>query len=453
MKKLLSIVITFALTFSLSIAAFADATERFPLDPEVAPDNTMNYVILKGSWYEMGVQYAQQDLRSVIETAVVGTAKAMKTLGTSNPDEMSARLKPYEELLERWFPQILDFCKGIADETGMQYYDVLVGYIASGPNLAEPDENSNQCSMVAAWGEATGNGDLVAAYNSDRPVDASAYQSCVIAIPVDGNAFICARDLMGPTINEQGLVVMSTGGQDELPGDVAFGVPYSLPIVYCAAYCDSADGAKDEIDKVSISGALNVIIADEEKAYVLETTSSHKQWRANGDFGETDYIIANNHFLTDEMQTSLYTDHSYDDCPYRYATVEKFLERDFGFITVDTIREAEASTSFYDYVNDVWVDNTWDPRLAYNAPEALSDSFKTVIHHVANATTRTVYECRGQQETLSSYVPEAIESFSQVTLDRDAEVMVSTAGRVLGKLLLQAGGEIDKAGARNDCLN
>ena len=436
-----------ALLFTLLVTP-ALASERFPFDPEITPDNTMNYVVLQGSWYDMGYQYGQQDPTSVVLTAISGTTRAMQLLGITDAAELQAKLVPYEDLLQDWFPQLLDFCHGMADSLEMDYYDVLTGYIACGPWLADPDDNS--CSQVAAWGEATGNGDLVAAYNSDRPLDASAYQSCIIALPEDGNAFICARDFMGPTMNECGLVVQSTGGQHALPSDLGFGIPYALPIIYAAAFCSTAQEAYDAVDPIEIAGDMNLLIADGTDAYVLEITSGHKAWRATGDFGEQDYIIANNHFLTDEMQSSLMTDHSYDDCPYRYATVEQFLLRDFGAVTVNTLREAEGSTSFYDFEADEWRENVWDPMYAYHAPEALSDSFKTVISHVANATTQTVYECRGQQETLSSYVPYALGTYSQVTLDRDVPTMVSTAARVLGRLLVRAAADMDLSGNRND---
>lgn len=427
-----------------------DILSRLPMDPEQLPDNTMNYVILKGSWYEMGVQYGQQDKTSVVHTAAIGLSKASHSLGTRDKEEIRAAEKYYEDLLMDWFPAIIDFCKGQADSTGMEYQDILLGYVGAGPEFIVPDGSSNQCSMVSAWGEATENGDLVAAYNSDRTLDPTAYQSCIIAFPDDGNAFICARDMIGPTINDQGLVVMSTGGQGGLETDEVFGVPYSLPIVYCAAYCSTAKEAYEEVDKISISGALNLMISDGKDAYHLETTSSHKAWRQPGDFGEKDYLIANNHYLTEEMQSSLYTDHSYDDCPYRYATVEEILKQEYGAINVETLRKAEASTSFFDIETGTWKNNTWNPAEVYNAPEALSSSYKTAIRHVANATTRTVYECRGQQEILSSFVPYAIGTFSQVTLDSDVAAMVRTAKDVLGRLLMDAAKDIDLSGARDD---
>lgn len=118
--------------------------------------------------------------------------------------------------------------------------------------------------------------------------------------------------------------------------------------------------------------------------------------------GDRDYLIGNNQYFAPEMDSHNTHDGSWDDCPVRFENMKYFLERDYGHVTVDTLREAEACTRYIDPETGKMTEETiWvnDPT-SYYPLENVAPREKTTGRMIMNATTQTFYISNGNENRL-----------------------------------------------------
>lgn len=415
-------------------------TYVYDLD-ECDVSGTNKYVLLSGSWYDMGVQYGVQARDYLVRHIVENLAGAIDSRGSL--ETAYSQLPSYEEHIASFFPEYIEFLKGISDETGFPYNDVLLAHVTLDMTWT-PDEDAHQCSAVAAWGDTTESGNLLAAINADGDVS-NAQQPIMIAFPENDNAFICGGNSV---MSSAGLLVMATMGQSAQEGDMAQGTPICLAPIYLAAKYDNAIDAKDAyLEYCPPVGGENTTIVDTTgNNFIIEATASHYAVRSSGDFGEQNYLIVNNHFLTEEMSASLFPDDSYIDCPYRYATVEQFLKDNLGAVTMDTLRQAEASTRFYDYESGQWVDE-WNLGTGLWSPENKHPHYFTYLRRVMDVTEGTYYAINGSQNTAVTHAPNALGTYSKVSLLEDPRAVVDQAIMDLELETWAAARDVDIVGA------
>ncbi len=299
---------------------FADGV---PLVPEVCP-----VVILKGSDFEMGYQYAKQ----LVD--IFGPWILVKKAGRKFTDEQLGYIKEWEKMIAEFAPEILSICDGWsagATDAGvpMSYTDVLalwtgdlppeVDYFGSGgPRMAKVPPLA--CSGVAAWGSATVDGKLVAGATGD--FDAT-HAVTIVAFPETGNNFIFTPfgatgdvPLIGgvhlfghPGMNNKGLAYVHHGGTPKMiePKKYwGYGLRRTTSVLHILRFANNAREARDlelsyPVGDVGIdSGTVGGFYADSTYGYVLESRKDPVLIRESGLMGETDFLYSANSALHPE---------------------------------------------------------------------------------------------------------------------------------------------------------
>lgn len=382
---------------------------------EVMLDNYCSVALLRGSWHDMGVQYAQQ-FPDEIKRFVAG--KLAGYIGTwGSMDAVYEVLPQYTEMLD-FFPGYLDFTYGMAEELGLTQEDALAAMLT----LAPPEFS---CMATSAWGDATFDGNTYSVMHSDSSHEPIYYLPAIIAYPDDGNAFISATGFSNCYLNEKGLVSMTTMGYGFLETDTAPGLPACFGALYTSVYTDTAAQAKDAYIEHCLPGSAEITQFSDVSGdgYVVEATAGHYDVRTAGDFGETDYLIQANGWKTEEMQQSLPGD--LPDNITRYDSVEYVFQNNLGKLDMDTMRSALAQTSYYDKATGQWI-YSWNLENdeSYNSPENKDLKYGCAIRRAMDPSTLTMHIMMGSEYDLVSKVPYALGSYCSITLNEDIASMV-----------------------------
>jgi hypothetical protein len=287
-----------------------------PLVPEVTP-----VIVIKGSDYEMGYQYAQQLVQ------VYGPWILEMKSGRNFTEESIEELRKWEEQHRIHTPWLIEFAKGWAQgavDSGinMSYDDVMYLWVGDTPPSFDflsqdglPEIPPMACSGMAAWGRATKDGKLVTGSTGDHDLS---YQVIIVAYPDDGNSFIYsafgATGAIGgagdiwffghPAMNEKGLAYVHHGGGPkflEPKEDWGYGVRRAASVIHIMRYADNAKQALDIEMSMPIGdigkgdqGTVGGFYADDEYGYVIESRKDPVAIREAGLMGETDFLYANN---------------------------------------------------------------------------------------------------------------------------------------------------------------
>ena len=324
---------------------------------------------------------------------------------------------------------------------------------------------------MAAWGEATEDGRLLAGANWDTESGDSYFLPAIIAYPSDGHAFIASSGFFGNIVmNDAGVVLTGSSGQAAQKDDNGLGLPVISPMTFLAAKCDTAEKAKDfYISDYAPGTGDNFHVADKNGSYVVEHTAAKDVVRQAGDFGENDYTIATNDFMTEEMQSSLYSGEEFwDDNRPRYWTEERILLDDFGSVNLDTFAEALGCNSFY--IPEDWKESGWAPMFpeeelktgwnedvwnldkyqGYYTPENREPTLKTVSKGIADPENMTMYIMNGSSDTLVSGNPSGTGNYMKLTLCENYEDAVYEAQMYAYMQNWLAARDIDQSGENTE---
>jgi len=442
--KLLSLIAAAVMSLALlsgcgsTTVSFEDALAQLEYDEEAAPDETRQVVVLSGSWKDMGRQYAEQ-VPDVVKRNVASGLSSV--LSEHSEEEANAALQKHLDYYDEYTPEVREFFEGVAEGSGIDFETValgLGGYSSGG-----------FCSTMAAWGDTTEDGRLIAGGNWDTESGDSYFEPAVIAYPEDGYAFVAGSGFFSNVVmNEKGVVLMGSSGQSAREEDTGVGMPVISPPTFLAAKCESAEEAKDlYIDGYTVGTGDNFHVVDTTGAsYVVEHTADKDCVRTSGDFDEEEYTIATNDFMIDEMQECLYSGEDYwDDNRPRYWTEEQILLENYSDVSTDTIADALGSTDFY--IPENWEDYDWHPMFStdklqtgwnrdvwnldeyqgYWTPENREPSLKAVARNIADPENSTLYIMNGCENTLVSANPDATGNFMHLTLNEDIMESVSEA--------------------------
>jgi hypothetical protein len=293
---------------------FADGA---PVVPEVCP-----VIVLKGSSYEMGYQYAQQLVH------VFGSWMLERKAGRRFTDRAREIIGKWEEQIAAYAPEILDMCRGWAQGAkdlgiGMTYLDVLELWTGHMPPrttyMGRGDKISDipppiACSGAGAWGRATADGKLVTGSSGDAD---PSFPVVIMAFPDTGNNFMFttfsgvgditlagSQQMFGfPGMNDKGLAYIEHGGQPRLiePKKYwGYGLRRATSVLHILRFAGSAKEAmRMEMecpvgDAGMDNGTIGGFYADSTYGYVLESRKDPVIVRESGYMGETDFLYANN---------------------------------------------------------------------------------------------------------------------------------------------------------------
>jgi hypothetical protein len=311
------ICLTLILLVSLcAVPAFADEPES---ESGLLPPSIMPVIVLQGSDYDMGYQYAQQ----IAELFDLSLLEDMQSWGGFTDDDILA-LKAYQWYIKEQTPEVIEIMKGMADgatDAGVElsYTEVLAYYVGgwfgvrSYPGTEPPGSESDtlppSCTQWAAWGDTTADGNLLCGCSDDWVFG---NYVVTVAFPDDGNSYMTmgtpVREMLGMSwacMNNKGVFFSISLGESTLPRtEYPGGYDNSQAGLnqHMLRYCDTAEEARDMLLSYDATGGWNRLIAGTSgDAYVLELISGDcTEVRYPGDFGEDDYIYCTNNYLTDE---------------------------------------------------------------------------------------------------------------------------------------------------------
>jgi hypothetical protein len=285
-----------------------------PLAPNVAA-----VIILQGSDYDMGYQYAQQLYQ-------IFGPWALENLHYEFTEKDTIALKAYQWHLKNYASEFIDTFRGMAAGSTaagieLSYEEVLAEYctdifdrgLPAYPGTEPPESQKDNiplhgCSGFTAWGTATKDGKLIASSSSDHWV---VYEFVLVVLPETGNNYMIGTNLpLGPSVhpgmNNKGLVYAHHGGAgtdgNEKPG---YGLTPHLRVQHTLRFANSADDALAmELAYTRGSGVMRAfgLWADVSgKAFVLECRDP-KVVRRAGDHGERDFLYATNNCLAESLE-------------------------------------------------------------------------------------------------------------------------------------------------------
>ncbi len=188
----------------------------------------MKVVKIKGTPYEMGLEYEKQ-CKKEIQTFVkfvyfMATRMSMSDMESGNPKfwyilptlfrfkkekkKFRSLTTKHEEWIEKYFSDALEQIKGIAEGAEVSYEDVLFLNIA-----AEYTYGLHHCSAWSTCGTATKTGEPFLGMHSDEEKGVSKYEIILQAEPDNGHKYIGTMLpgtlSLGGAMNEKGLAIGS----------------------------------------------------------------------------------------------------------------------------------------------------------------------------------------------------------------------------------------------------
>lgn len=237
--------------------------------------NGVIFILLNGSFYEMGYQQA-----TLLKDEILKNMRAFEHFYNSEGIY-------YEDLLELWgiqkdfIPQkVLDFIKGTSDALDLPFEKMGTVWVAEGFSY------TLQCCGMAAWGDATEDGDLIALRSMEFPLDIQdpitgdyIQESPVIVIakPDDGNAFVYptfAGYSIEDGINEKGISIINNWSPNDENND--YGTPMGVRIFESLYNADTAEEAVKIMTSNRTYG-YNFVISDFKTpiGYAIETSVNY----------------------------------------------------------------------------------------------------------------------------------------------------------------------------------
>ena len=395
-------------------------SEKVPL--ETTPDFVRPVCIVSGDFYEMGVQYGQQqynELRSIL----LWGASSIKNVWKDHR-QLTAAVEGLENAVAQISPESIELYNGISEGADLPYSAVLTAFFA--PTLSGLARN-NHCSTISAWGNASG-GKLIAGTNADGPAfTVTNYSPVLLMFPEKGNSIIANGGVCSNLVmNNKGMVGMaSAGGWNGRPEDVGIGLPGVLPTSLLSWKYDTASDAISAVSKISCSMAENLHFVDKNTgAFVLEHTYGHQAVRKSGEYGEQDFMVTTNHFVSEEMQASRPEDDRANHNSYsRYKTEIQALTEQHGNLTLEKLGEILSLQDRYDDLG--WHREEWDEIYSLWTPEKHGPFNKTYMQTLAMPEETLFYIRQGQSNWRTSVIPGITGNFVQFFLKNTPEESVA----------------------------
>ncbi len=435
-------------------------------DEDKLPDPVRDALILEGSWNDMGKQYgeAYPDLVKMTIAAEIGSI-----LEEHSYEEIEKGIKKQLDYYDKYAPEVTELLRGISEGSGVNFDYVVAGFSRM--------DGDSFCSSMAAWGDATKGGKVIAGANMDIDVGVASiggetcfYGPALICYPEGEHAFVTNGGFFSTVVmNDAGVCFVGSSGQHELEDDTDYGLPVRSPMTFLAAKCATAEEAKDMYinDGYCPGTGDNFHVIDENGSYVIEHTASKSEIRQAGDFGENDYTVATNDYMIETMKESMIpadSDEFWDDCRPRYWTEERCIVEADGKATEDTFAKALGCNDFYipenwkelgwapgfdsSELKTGWNKSTWDldHYQGYWSPENREPSLKAVSRGIAVPEDMTLYIMTGCSDTLVSTNPGALGTYMNIVLDEDYTVTASEAKRYATMQNFLAARDIDTSG-------
>ena len=386
-------------------------------DHQVPPPGMREIIFVKGSSYEMGLQYGKYAREMIKRNFCLVAGDALKFF---TKDEIAARVELLISEMEEKTPDICAWWKGIADGAGMTYGEVALINLQLWLTIPGMKDTA-YCSSIAATKSATADGKTIAGVNGDVTFNMSGYGVTVVAFPDKGHSFITLPSLAGQlggnfAMNEKGLVVTFDGGGLKVKEHRRVGyADFISAMVYVVSNAGTAEEANEIFKSLGVGGGWIFMFADSNKNIMItEHTSLMDHTRYPGDHGEKDYIHAANHYISEGMK-DLCAPAGNEDSWFRYDAEEQLLRKDQGDLTLEKMMDILACKSIYD--GEKWSDeHIWEVADSFNTPEMGAPDFRTGTRGFGVTEDATAYVLHGTAYAINSFMPESTGKYCKIPL-------------------------------------
>lgn len=349
----------------------------------------MKEIELQGSFYEMGQQYGRQcrkEIKSFVKMSYIGATLSKKPGSQPfNPNiwqiipslltykkeksKWQKLAKQYEKEILKYHPDAIDFMKGIANGSGLQYIDVLTTNLAT--------ENMITCSAWGAAGSSTLNDETLIAMNSDEETMMSKYYKILNINPDKGYRYkvTSLAGWAGFThgMNETGLSWAGTllWTKPETPKRLR---PPMMVLMKVLNTCANVEEAKAYIDSIpEVELGCVYYIADAQKILHIEFTYEGRVSKIieNGTQGNTNLVTSHElkHLdISNQLKQNL-------NANERSIRMTKLLSDYDGKIDVDLMHNIASDHGDKE-------DNTFNKSMCQH-PKGLKYNYKTVASFIA----------------------------------------------------------------------
>ncbi len=270
--------------------------------------NGLKVVYYSGSPEEIGQQQALLVMKPEGEELIKANEKLKKQIQTGNKyidlfRNLYAKYK-FIPAFKRHIPgeylsELRGMALGLTDGENENYDEFILSNAAQDLGLVMG------CSIYAAWGKMTQEGELLVGRNLDHQGFASftKYQYLAFYNPEKGNRFVTLNypsyvGLM-QGMNDKGLVIGMAYSIVRPTETSIDGLPYTIMLRQVLQYADNLDEAIKLIKKIPRTVGLNIVLASalDKQAVVIETSANRLFIRK-----DENYIYATNRFRSPYMQ-------------------------------------------------------------------------------------------------------------------------------------------------------
>lgn len=434
--------------------AGARANDFGEIDPGITATTIQEVVYIQGSWYDMGRQYARRQGDLIERVYMTAISKTLAEIGLERAYEI---VNIYMDGYKETEPDLYNFVQGVADELEISLEDAAIGTFCDRINLAgfedegEPAQ-TDACMHASVWGEMSRDGHLMGACNLDEGIGALAqYASSLITIPDGGYAVAAGAGLLSNAVlNSNGVMILYSGQKggsgDLLKYDYLNSVAF---LWYVAAKAGTADEAVAMLTAHDLYKDGNICVTDVNGgASMLENATMKSVIRKSGELGETDYLIAANHFTSPELADWAYPDGVFLDSIPRVDTVERILLDNAGQVDEGVLARALGSREYY--MDGQWSGENWElGEFQYHSPEMCDFVDKTITRTIIDATDLELHLLRGHYDYYTSHVPYTTAQFTKLTLAGSAAEVNKSADFDARLMLWYASYDLDHAAEKD----
>jgi len=406
-KTLLASIIICTIIFGLFVGWAGKGFASMAIPPAQSTSGMPPVVVVSGSNFEMGYQYADQVANLIYHNVALLKSRLIQKCGK---ETMEKDMKVWAYYMEKHDSGLKDWLRGI--QVGCRQKGYNISYIDlvaitvypaqmwARPDIPYPPETGvgstaqalkqssdterqyHACTSFAASAEATRDGKPIVAITKMVPIEVM-HNLILIAFPDNGPSFI-ANPYAGAVVQNSG---MNRSGfawvLTAIFGPPAWGVVTEIYFHYLTQYCDSPAEARKFLESTPRAGVTgNFVMSDGDgNISLFESNAKASAVRKPGDAGETaTFLVNTNHHIHPSMQPYNIPWEQWKwnlDSLYRYATCWEYVSAGAGKGEIDFpfAKRVFQSDDWYDPDSKVWHYN--DPgsqNVINNFPSSVAQS-------------------------------------------------------------------------------
>ena len=295
-------------------------------------------VRVKGNYREMGIQHGQQT-KKLIQRAVKHARTSLPSLLNVSMTEILHDVAQYAQNIKQLNKGFDEEIEGLAEGADISHEDIVLLNTQVDTLLVHGGRRALEpllCSAFAAWGNATGNGYLVAGHNDDGDRVTDQFLALLHARPEVGHDFFVPviPGYLGyhTIVNDAGLCVFGLGLENgPVREEARIGTPRYIIFRYLAQFVDNVESAVRFLRDVDFGNAISFILLDRERnaAIIHRTAQDAVVIRP-----KEDYLVLTNHALVDEVKPHLMLRQYPESSHFRFESMNRAVKCRLGKINV-----------------------------------------------------------------------------------------------------------------------